>query len=244
VLRGKVDFTGGDYDVIGKSGDTPDVMFSKDNGPWHLMDKTVHSSCSHPSHYRFAAFPIAHAPMHVVISAKMTEAQKSCQPCSDLPQQSQCLVGTGLVDNGMVETLYSTAMWDNIKAKSTKVTGTATIEFKKDGTATINNPTYQLSGDLKNQPASIKVTAHGIEDGHWSSNNNLVRICPAHSNVKIDTETTIKMAGQTMVSKVTVNGGMEKMELEFECNGPNLMITSTTAKLRGTNVFWKAHKIK
>ncbi len=244
VLRGNVDFSGGDYEVSAGSGEKPDAMWSLNNGPWKAMDKIVKSSCSHPAHYRYVAFQIAHNPMHLTLHATLTAAQKSCAPCSDLPQQAVCLVGTWKVDNDMLRQVFNAHTSDILITKKTEITGTTTLEFRKDGTAIINQPMYVVDASMKERPISLEIRAHGTETGHWSSKDATMRICPAHSDIKIDTKTTIYMNGTPMVSNVTVSGGTDKLEMVFTCNGANMTLYNPNATLNGEHPHWAAHRIK
>ena len=245
VTRGAIDFKNGDYDVTAKSGEKPEAEWSEDNGPWGPLPKVVKASCGHPAHYRFAAFQIAHGPMHLAIAAKRTGAQTSCQPCMSLPQQQQCLVGTWQIDNDMLRQVYNAHTSALLRTDTTTIDGITTMEFRQDGTAIIHQPMYTVGSVMKQHDVLIRVSAHGTETGHWSSKDNMMRICPVQSDIKIDTTTWFyPPSGEPLVSKVTVSGGTNKMELTFSCQGKELTFYNPNATLNGEHPHWLAHKLK
>lgn len=243
ILRGSLSFSDGYYNVTAKSGEEPDARFSENNGPWKAIDPKVQAGCDKPVVYRYGAFTLK--AMHLVVSAKKGEKQKSCKPCAGLPEQSQCLVGTWALDKDALWSFLQMQVWKDAKIEYNKgITGSATLEFRKDGTAIVNIPKLKISSTLKKNPVTIDVSVSGIQTGTWSTKSSQARICPVSTNMKIDTVTTVKISGQTIVDKQTHTGGQDRTDLNFTCAGKMLTVTSPNSQLNGEPVTWDAVKIK
>jgi hypothetical protein len=183
--------------------------------------------------------------MHLVVSAKKGEQQKSCHPCNSLPEQSQCLVGTWALDKDALWSFLQLQVWKDAKIPfGSGITGSATLEFRKDGTAIVNIPKLTIKATLKKDPVKIEVNASGTQTGTWSTKGSQARICPVSTNVKFNTMTTVTINGQTIVDKQTSTGGQDRADLTFSCSGKTLTVSSNNAKLNGEPVSWDAVKIK